>query len=85
MSEQHGEFGKLITLLDTAQEEVKSVWRDETARSFDPINDNIKLCTERIWTLFCDSKAGVEAVKKNYDSDTVDKDLARLGMQIEQV
>ena len=27
----------------------------------------------------------VEVVKKNYDSDTIDKDLARLGMQIEQV
>lgn len=85
MSEQHGEFSKNIALLDAAQEQVKTVWRDETARSFDNLNENVKLCTTKIWTLFCDSKAGVEAVKKNYNSDTVDKDLVRIGMQIEQV
>ena len=85
MSEQHGEFSKSISLLDAAQEQVRTVWRDETARSYDSLNDNVKMCTQKIWALFCDSKAGVEAVKKNYDSDAIDKELARLGMQIEQV
>ena len=85
MSEQHGEFSKNIALLDAAQEQVKTVWSDETARSFDGLNDNVKLCTSKIWSLFCDSKAGVEAVKKNYNADTVDKDLVRIAMQIEQV
>ena len=85
MSEQYGEFSKNIASLDNAQEQVKNVWRDETARSFDVLNDNVKFCVKKIWSLFCDSQAGVEVVKKNYDSDTIDKDLARLGMQIEQV
>ena len=85
MSEQHGEFSKSIALLDAAQDEVRKVWRDEIAKSYDKLNDNVKLCTQKIWTLFCDSKAGVEAVKKNYDPDAIDKELARLGMQIEQV
>lgn len=85
MSEQYGEFSKNFALLDSAQEQVKTVWRDETARSFDQLNDNVKLCSERIWSLFCDSKAGVEMVKKNYNSDAIDKEIARLGIQIEQV
>ena len=85
MSERHGDFNKNIVLLDAAQEQVKNVWHDKTAQSFDNFNDNIKLYTEKIWSVFCDSKAGVEAVKKNYDSDTVDKDIIKLSMQIEQV
>ena len=85
MSEQHGEFSKNIASLDSAQEQVKTVWSDETARSFDGLKDNVKLCTSKIWSLFCYSKAGVEAVKKNYNADTVDKDLVRIAMQIEQV
>lgn len=85
MSDQYGEFSKNIAMLDTAQEQVRTVWKDETAKSYDVLNDNVKLCAGKIWSLFCDSKAGMEAVKKNYDSEEVDKDISRLGMQIEQV
>lgn len=85
MSEQYGEFNKNIAMLNTAQEQVRTVWKDEVAKSYDVLNDNVKLCVGKIWSLFSDSKAGVEAVKKNYNSEEVDKDISRLSMQIEQV
>ena len=85
MNEQYGEFGKNIIALDNAQEQVKTVWIDETAKSYDTLNENVKACVGKIWALFSDSKSGTEAVKKNYNPDDVDKELARLGMRIEQV
>ena len=84
MNEQYGEFGKNIIALDNAQEQVKTVWKDETARSYDSVNENVKICAQKIWALFSDSKAGMEAVKKNYNPDEVDKELNRIGMQIAQ-
>lgn len=85
MSGQYGEFSNSIVKLDTAQEQVKTVWRDEVAKSYDVMNDNIKLCAGKIWSLFCDSKAGIDAVKKSYDSEEVDKEISRFSIQIEQV
>lgn len=85
MSEQNGELSNSIALLDAAQEQVRTAWRDETAKSYDTLNNNIKLCTQKVWALFCDANAGVEIVKKNYNSDEMDKELAQLGMQVEQV
>ena len=85
MTDQYGEFGKCITSLDNAQECVRTVWHDEVANSYDNLNDNIKLCAQKIWYLFCDSNGGVEAVKKHYNSDNQEKEIAMLGMQIEQV
>ena len=85
MNEQYGEFRKNIASIDSAQEQVKAVWKDETASSFDVLNENVKLCVQKIWALFSDSKAGTEAVKKNYNPDEVDKEIAKLGMRIEQV
>ena len=85
MNEQYGEFIKNITALDNAQEQVRADWKDETAKSYDELNVNVKICVQRIWALFSDSKAGTEAVKKNYNPDETDKELARLGRQIERV
>lgn len=85
MSQQYGEFVNSIIKLDDAQAQVKAVWRDGTANSFDRINDNIKLCAEKIWALYSDSSTCVSAVKQNYDADAVDKELCRLAMQVEQV
>lgn len=85
MTKQYGEFIRSIISLDNAQERVRTVWRDEVAKSYDNLNDNVKMCTQKIWELFCDSSGGVEAVKKNYNPDTLDKEIARLGMRIEQV
>ena len=85
MSQQYGEFGKTILMLDKAQEQVNAVWCDETAKSFGSLNHNVKLCAEKIWALYSDSDACIAAVKQNYHSDAVDKDLYRLGMQVERV
>lgn len=85
MNEQYGEFGKNIIALDNALEQVKTVWMDETAKSYDTLNENVKICTQKIWSFFSNSCAGTEAVKQHYNPDDVDKELARLGMRIEQV
>ena len=85
MGEQYGEFSKNIVALDTAQEQVRSVWLDETAKSYDSLNNNVKKCVQRIWALFSDSKNGTDAVKRNYNSDEVEKELSHLGIQIEQI
>ena len=85
MSQQYGQFAKSIMQLDAAQERVRATWCDDTARSYEPLNNNVKLCAQKIWAFHCDSQSGVELVKKNYNSDEIEKEIARLGAQVEQV
>ena len=85
MYEQYGEFAKIVSALDEAQSQARTVWTDRTAASYDPLNNNIKVCAGRIWAPYTDSVAGTNAVKANYNADEIDRSLAILEREVEEV
>lgn len=84
MYEQYGEFAKIVSALDQAQEQVRTVWTDRTAASYDVLNDNVKVCAGRIWAHYTDSVAGTNAVKANYNADEIDRSIMLLGREAEE-
>ena len=85
MYEQYGEFATVVSALDQAQEQARTVWTDRTAASYDVLNDNIKVCAGRIWAHYTDSVAGTNAVKSNYNADEIDRSIMLLGREAEEV
>ena len=84
MYEQYGEFAKIVSALDEAQGQARTVWTDRTATSYDTLNDNVKICAGRIWAHYTDSVAGTNAVKANYNSDEIDRSLTLFEREVEE-
>lgn len=84
MCEQFGEFAKIVSALDETQSQVRVVWNDRTAASFDVMNDNVKACAQRMWAHYTDSLNGATAVKSNYHPDEIDRSLVLLERQLEE-
>ena len=84
MYEQYGEFATMVSALDQAQEQARTVWTDRTAASYDVLNDNVKVCAGRIWAHYTDSVAGTNAVKSNYNADEIDRSIVILGREVEE-
>ena len=84
MYEQYGEFATMVSALDQAQEQARTVWTDRTAASYDVLNDNVKVCAGRIWAHYTDSVAGTNAVKSNYNADEIDRSIVLLGREVEE-
>lgn len=84
MYEQYGEFATMVSALDQAQEQARTVWTDRTAASYDVLNDNVKVCAGRIWAHYTDSVAGTNAVKANYNADEIDRSIMLLGREAEE-
>ncbi len=85
MNGQYGDFTNNITALDRAQLEARAKWADDTAQSFDCMNDNVKDCVLNIWRVFSESHSAAEAVKLNYPADEFDDVIAKIAALIEQV
>ena len=85
MDNQYGEFTKNIIALKNDLEEVRSIWQDQTANTYDVLNENIESFTQRIWLHLVDSQNGYDALKRNYDSDEYDRFVARMAVQVEEV
>lgn len=85
MDNQYGEFTKNIMALKSDLEEVRTIWQDQTANTYDVLNENIEVCTQRIWLHLVDSQNGYAALKRNYDSDDYDKYVAQMAVRIEEV
>ena len=85
MDNQYGEFIKNIIALKDDLQEVRSVWQDQTANTFDALNENIEACTQRIWLHLVDSENGYAALKRNCDSDDYDRYVAQMAVQVEEV
>lgn len=84
MYEQYGEFATIVSALDQAQEQARTVWTDRTAATYDVLNDNVKVCAGRIWAHYTDSVAGTNAVKSNYNADEIDRSIVLLGREVEE-
>ena len=85
MDNQQGEFTKNIIALKNDLQEVRGIWQDQTANTYDALNENIEACAQRIWAHLVNSQNGYAALKRNYDSDDYDRYVARMAVQVEEV
>ena len=83
--EQYGEFLENISRLENNLREVRSVWDDQTARTYDHINENMQVFTKRIWAHYSNSVSGCDAVKANYSESGFDDELNQLNSKIYSV
>ena len=85
MSEQYGLFLESIKRLDDELSEVRTVWNDQTALTYDVFNENIQSFTRRIWVHHNNSEEGYNVVKANYNESDFDDTLNQLNSKISAV
>ena len=85
MAEIHGEFSDSIIRLNDGLKEVKTVWKDQTALTYDQINENMERFTIRVWECYTNSLNGYEAVKRHYNESEMDDKLNQLNAKISSV
>lgn len=83
--EQFGEFTENINNLDSSLVAVRSVWVDQTAMTYDEINENMKVFVSQITALKANSVAGYNAVKSNYNETEFESELNQLGAKVAAV
>ena len=83
--EQYGVFAEIIRRLEDNLREVRTVWTDKIAASYDPINENIKQFAIQIWNLHNTSVDGYNAVKAVYDEGEFEDRLRQLNSKIASV
>lgn len=83
--EQFGEFTENIDHLESSLSAVRSVWVDQTAMTFDEINENMKVFVSQITAYKENSIAGYNAVKANYNETEFENELNRLGTRVAAV
>lgn len=83
--EQYGEFTEAINRLESGLSEVRMVWVDQTALTYDHINENMKHFATQIWNRHNNSVAGHNGVKANYDEIEFDRELNQLNYKIATV
>ena len=64
-TEMYGDFLGSMIRLDDELREVRAVWNDQTALTYDHINENMKMISAKIWEHYCNSLNGYESVKQN--------------------
>ena len=85
MDSQFGEFTKDIIALNVNLQELRGIWQDQTASTYDVLNENVEVCAQRIWAYLVNSQNGYAALKRNYDSDDYDRYVAQMAVQVEEV
>lgn len=83
--EQFGEFTENINNLESSLTTVRSVWVDQTAMTFDEINENMKVFVSQITAYKENSIAGYNAVKANYNETEFENELNQLGAKVAAV
>ena len=83
--EQYGEFSENINNLESSLRAVRSVWIDQTAITYDEINENMKIFVSQIVSHMENSLAGYNAVKANYNEADFDNELNMLSSKIAAV
>lgn len=78
----YGIFGAVIADLESSLSQVRSVWTDQTAQTYDCINENMLQLAQLVWEGRERASAGEQAVKENYDEGEYDSILYNLGSRI---
>ena len=85
MAEIHGEFSDSVIRLNDSLSEVRTVWNDKTAQTYDLINENMERFAIRIWECYTNSLDGYETVKRYYNEAEVDDKLNQMSSKISAV
>lgn len=80
--EKYGIFASVLAELNAALQQVRSVWTDQTAQTYDAINENMEVYAQRIWHSGQTAATGEEMVRKNYDEGEFEGILNNLGGRI---
>ncbi len=80
-----GIFNENLINLDNCFKEVRTVWNDDTAASFEVLNENIEEQTAKVWAHLKNAEMGFQAVQKNYDEDEFDNILSQLSGMVSSV
>ena len=83
--EQYGEFSEIINRLESNLGETRTVWTDQTAQTYDHINENMQFFTVQIWQHYCNSVKGRDLVKANYDESEFGDELNQINSKIYSV
>ena len=85
MSEQYGEFLESALKLDGALAEVRVVWTDQTAMTFDKVNDNMEFFFKKIVATKENAISTMKVLKSNYNEDEIDDIVHKLNMDSNMV
>ena len=83
--EQYGDFTEIINRLESSLGEVRTVWADQTALTYDHINENMQHFATQIWNYHNNSVAGHNAVKANYNEAEFDNTVNQINSKIATV
>lgn len=83
--ERYGDFAEIINRLEGSLAEVRTVWVDQTALTYDSINENMQHFATRIWDFHNNSVAGHNAVKANYNESEFDSTVNQLNSKVSAV
>lgn len=83
--EQYGEFSASVSRLESNLVEVRGVWSDQTAQTYDQINENMEALAEGIWAHYFQSVSEYDLVRANYNEAEIDSELNILSAKIDSV
>ena len=83
--EQFGDFTETINRLNNDLSDVRKVWFDQTAVTYDLINENMAHFANQIWNNYNSSLLGYNAVKANYNESEFDDTINQINSKIASV
>lgn len=83
--EQYGDFTATINRLESHLNEVRTVWADQTALTYDHINENMQHFATQIWNHHNNSVSGHDMVKANYNEAEFDDTVNQLNFKANAV
>ena len=83
--EEYGDFTGVINRLESSLNDVRTVWTDQTAVTYDAINDNMKHFSREIWNYYNNSVAGYNMVKANYNEAEFQNTVNQLSAKVAAV
>lgn len=83
--DEYGEFSQAIANLVSSLSEVRAQWTDQTALTYDTINENMQGFSIAIWRQYASAVELYEMEKKNYDEGEFNRVLNELGARASAV
>ena len=71
----YGKFDPHVYHLQDELKEVRTYWRDQTAKTYDCMNENVEVYAKRIWEKSVIVKNRGDLVKRMYDEDSLNREL----------
>ena len=85
MAEIYGDFTDSVIRLNDGLREVRTVWNDKTARTYDTINENMEHFAKQVWENYSYARQGYESAKMSYNESEIDEQLSLISSKISSV